>query len=332
MKPITILTILLSVVCLSTAHAERVRRANKGIIIVGSGDSVRAMEPFGGSPNGGTGYADVVNRYKQTFGNDVNVYCMIIPTAVAIYCPEEARQWTNDQQVTVRNIYAHLSETVTAIDLFDTMQYHAAEPIYSRTDHHWAPLGAYYAARQFAQQAKVPFADLSTYEEHVIHNYVGTMFRFSRDRAVQKAPEDFIYYTPRDVSYITTVVRYQLGNNGRVVRESEPEDAPFFYTYEDGSSTAYMTFMHGDTNTTHVRTSTDNRRRLLILKDSYGNALPGYLFHSFEEIHVVDCRYFTRNIVDYVQRWGITDILFANNANHAYSETIHQNYSNYLEQ
>jgi hypothetical protein len=47
---------------------------------------------------------------------------------------------------------------------------------------------------------------------------------------------------------------------------------------------------------------------------------------------VVDCRYFTRNIVDYVQRWGITDILFANNANHAYSEAIHQNYSNYLEQ
>lgn len=313
-------------------HADKVRRAQKGIIIMGSGDSLRAMEPFGGAPDGGTGYADVVNRYKQTFGDAVNVYCMIIPTSVAIYCPEEARAWTNDQRVTVRNIYARLSDAVASVDLFDIMQQHASEPIYSRTDHHWAPLGAYYAARQFARQAKVPFADLSTYEQHVVHDYVGTMYRFSRDAAVKNAPEDFVYYTPRNVSYFTTVVRYQLGRNGQVVGESEPEDAPFFYTYEDGSSAAYMTFMHGDTNTTHVRTSTDNRRRLLILKDSYGNALPGYLFHSFEEIHVVDCRYFTRNIADYVRRYGITDILFANNANHAYSDVVHQNYNRYLEQ
>ena len=316
----------------SSVFADNVRQTKSGIIIVGSGDSVRAFEPFRGTLDGGQGYADAVNKYKQTFGDAVNVYCMIIPTAVAIYCPEEAKEWTKDQKATVRNIYAHLSKSVKVVDLFDTMDAHAKEDIYSRTDHHWAPLGAYYAAQQFAGQAEVPFADLSTYEKHVIHNYVGTMYRFSRDAAVKNAPEDFVYYIPKGVDYNTTYIRYTLDNNRKVVSEKEPEEGNFFYEYSDGSSAAYLTFMHGDTNTTKVKTSTRNGRRLLILKDSYGNAIPAFLFHSFEEIHVVDCRYFTKNIVHYVQKNDITDILFANNAGHAYASVTHQSYNHYLEQ
>ena len=327
-----LLGLLLLLSGLMTMFAEDVRRVRSGIIIVGSGDSVRAFEPFRSALEGGLGYVDVVNKYKQTFGNAVNVYCMIIPTAVAIYCPEEAKNWTNDQCAMVRNVYAHLSVSVKAIDLFDVMATHVDEPIYSRTDHHWAPLGAYYAAQQFATLAGLPFADLSTYEEHVIHNYVGTMYHFSRDIAVKNAPEDFVYYIPTNVDYTTTYIRYQLGKKRQVVREKDPVEGNFFYTFEDGSSAAYLTFMHGDVNTTKVKTSTHNGRRLLILKDSYGNALPAYLFHSFEEIHVVDCRYFKKNIVHYVQKNDITDILFANNAIHAHSPATHKSYNRYLEQ
>ena len=59
----------------------------------------------------------------------------------------------------------------------------------------------------------------------------------------------------------------------------------------------------------------------MIIKDSYGNALPGYLFGSFEDIYVVDFRYFTKNIVQYVKDNQITDILFANNLQHAYARS-----------
>ena len=95
--------------------AEHARLTRSGIIIVGSGDSLRAFEPFRGQVDGGLGYADAVNEYKRTFGQDVNVYCMIIPTAVAIYCPDEAKEWTRDQQTTVRNIYAHLHWVLTML-------------------------------------------------------------------------------------------------------------------------------------------------------------------------------------------------------------------------
>ena len=90
--------------------------------------------------------------------------------------------------------------------------------------------------------------------------------------------------------------------------------------------------MGGDTNTTSVTTSTRNGRHLLILKDSYGNALPSCLFSSFEEIHVVDCRYFLQNMADFVDNHAITDILFANNLIHASMAKTSQAYERYLTQ
>lgn len=315
-----------------TADA-RARRARRGIIIVGSGKNVRAMEPYGGSREKAAGYASTVNKYRSQFGGDINIYCMPIPNAVEYYCPDAARGWTGDGRAAINGIFANLSDSVKAVDVYTTLGNHASEPIYSRTDHHWAPLGAYYAAEQFAAVAGVPFKPLEEYDEHRIHDYVGTMYRFSRDIAVKRAPEDFVYYVPRDVEYTTTYINYTLDRTRTVVTsEAEPCEGDFFRSYSDGSSGAYCTFMGGDTKTVAVRTSTKNGRRLMILKDSYGNALPGYLFGSFEEIHVVDCRYFTKNIVRYVADNGITDILFANNLIHASMEKTCASYENYLVQ
>ena len=59
-----------------------------------------------------------------------------------------------------------------------------------------------------------------------------------------------------------------------------------------------------------VKTDVKNGRKLLIVKDSYGNAVPGYLFGSFEEIYVVDMRNFQCNLVDFIEDRGVTDVLF----------------------
>ena len=117
--------------------------ANAGILIVGSGDKVRALMAFGGSAKGGVAYANVANEYKKTFGSGVNVYCMVIPTAIEYYCPERARRRTQKQWRTINNIHSHLSPDVLAVDVYTSLGKHADEDIYLRTDHHWAPLGAF---------------------------------------------------------------------------------------------------------------------------------------------------------------------------------------------
>ena len=87
------------------------------------------------------------------------------------------------------------------------LKQHTSEPIYSRTDHHWAPLGAYYAAGEFARAARVDFKPLSAYEKKTVRGYVGSMYTFSKDMAVKKAPEDFIYYEPQGIDYKVLINR-----------------------------------------------------------------------------------------------------------------------------
>ena len=289
--------------------------AKNGIIVTGSGAQTRAMMLYGGNRDVAVSYAQMVNHYKEVMPQ-VNVYCMPIPTSIAYYCPAEALRYTGSQVDRINDMMETFNDNVIGVDIYSVLGEHTAEPIYSRTDHHWAPLGAYYAAQTFAELADVPFMDLSEYEEKHVNNYVGTMYMWSKSQQVKDNPETFVYYEPTALEYRTTYIDYEVQND-KPVSEGTPHDGKFFMKYPDGHSDAYCTFMGSDKRITQVYTSTQNGRKLLIIKDSFGNAVPGYLFGSFQEVHVIDYRYFMRNVVEYVAEYGITDILFAHNVSHA---------------
>lgn len=299
---------------------------NNGIAVVGT----RALMLYGGNFSVGKEYAEVINKYKEALG-DVNVYSMIIPTSCEFYSPAEVRAYCGSELDNINYVIENLRDDVRAVDVYTTLANHTKEAIYLRTDHHWAPLGAYYAAKEFAAAAGVPYLDISEYEERVVHDYVGTMYAYSEDIVIKNNPEDFVYYVPKNVEYTTTYYEYEL-TDGKITGAAAPETGNFFIKYKDGSSMAYCTFMGGDSKIVHVETNAGTGRSLLILKDSYGNALPGYLFGSFDNIYVVDMRYFTHNIVDYIKNNGVTDVLFANNAFHAATASTVTYYNNFLTQ
>lgn len=311
---------------------ENAKIANAGIIIVGSGENVRALMMYGGDEKGGKRYAEAANIYKETFGKSVNVYSMTIPTSTEFYCPEKVKNRVKPQRPTINNIHSLLNKDVVAVDAYSSLAKHAAEDIYLRTDHHWAPLGAYYAAEAFAKKAGVPFKDLSAYSEDTVKRFVGSMYGYSKDIAVKNAPENFIYHKPLHVKYTTTFTNYRVDKSYHVTGVQKPYQGEYFAKFKDGSSSAYLTFMGGDMKITHVKTDTKNGRKLMIIKDSFGNAIPGYLFYSFEELFVVDVRYFTKNMRSFVVDNGITDILFAFNVFNAFSANFANKAISYLSQ
>lgn len=310
---------------------ENATIASAGIIIVGKGEKVRALMAFGGSPKASQSYIKVLGEYASTFP-DVHVYALVAPIATEFYLPEKAAKCSASQRTFIEHIRKNLPENVRFVDVYSALAAHVDEDIYFRTDHHWAPLGGFYAARELARTAGVPFKELSSYERKVTHNFVGSMYGYSKDIAIKNAPEDFVYYTPKDLDYKTTYVTYHTNSDYQIISESKPHEGKFFYHFKDGNGGAYLTFMGGDQHLVKITTGTPGNRKLLIIKDSYGNTLPGYMFYSFSEVHVVDFRYFKSNMVEYVRSNGITDIVVAFNVFNACSSSAAGKVSTFLRQ
>ncbi|MGN0678784.1 MAG: DHHW family protein [Oscillospiraceae bacterium] len=289
------------------ANSDKVVYDKDGIVIVGT----RAFSLYSSGTGNCANYANVLNKFKANLPN-VNVYSLVMPTACEFYSPPEIAERCTSQLANINAINRNL-KNVTPVDAYSELKKHTNEPIYLRTDHHWAPLGGYYSAKAFAEAAGVPFLPLSDYTEKVNTGYVGTMYGYTNKSAILKNnPENFVYHIPKTVDYTTTYYNYKM-SGGSISGAYAPMEAAFFLDFGDNSSNNYCTFMGGDAKIVHVKTSIKNGRRLAIFKDSFGNTIPGYLFGSFEEIYVLDIRYFSHNAIDFMKQKQITDLLFANN-------------------
>jgi hypothetical protein len=270
-----------------------------GIIL----DHKRAICVFGGSFSTGQDYAENLNAYQEALGEDVQVYSMVDTTAVTYYLPEEYANYSASEIDNINNINQYL-QGVKTVDVYAALSPHTAEAIYARTDHHWLPLGAYYAAQAFAETADVPFADLSTYDTETKTDFVGSMYTYTESAILLNNPEEFTYYIPQN-QYTTTYYSTSF---------TDPEEGDLLIDIDGyDNSMYYLVFMGGDDKITHVETDCDNGRTLVIFKDSYGNALVPFLTQSFENIYVCDIRYFDLNAIEFCQEVGCTDLLFTMN-------------------
>ena len=270
------------------------------VIVVGSGKNVRAVDAYYGSFEIGEQYAECVNKWKADLGDSVNVYNMTIPTAAAYYLPEKFRDNVSDQKDNITNIYANL-KGVIGVDIYDILDDHKKEYIYSRTDHHWQPLGAYYAMKVFSEKAGIEYPELSTYEECKIEDFVGTMYGFSDyEPQLAEYPDTFIYYKP-DNEY--TVKYYDTSFEN-------PVESGLFFDFAEGVN-CYSAILNVDAEIAEIETDCDNGRVLVIFKDSFGNATVPFLTHGFSKIYVCDYRYFDLNAIDFCKQVGCTDLMFA---------------------
>ena len=278
---------------------EPAAEIGEGIIL----DHKRAVCVYGGSFSVGQDYAETLNAYQQDLGSDVQVYSLVAPTAVSYYLPEEYANYTVSETENIDNINSYLNG-VKPVDAYNALKPHTAEAIYARTDHHWLPLGAYYAAEAFAKVADVPFASLSDYDTATKKDYVGSMYTYTESAVLLDNPEEFTYYIPKN-KYKTTYYSTSF---------TDPTEGDLLMNLDGyDNSMYYLVFMGGDDKITHVETDCKNGRTLVIFKDSYGNALVPCLTSSFENIYVCDMRYFELNAIDFCKQVGCTDLLFAMN-------------------
>ncbi|MCF0228843.1 MAG: hypothetical protein HUJ76_04010 [Parasporobacterium sp.] len=271
-----------------------------GILVVYQDNHYRAIPLFGGLYS--DDYANTLNYLRAFLTEDINMYCLLIPCSSQYYLPANYADYSVDHTESFDRVFNVTGDGITDINILNVLNDHNSEPIYLRTDHHWAPRGGYYAAKAFAEAAGVPFQDISTYDEHVYPGYMGSMYAYTGSANLLNDPEDFIWYSANNkynVDYYDRSFNYIYTGN---LFFDVPTDA------------AYCIYLGTDDQIAKVNTDVKNGRTLLLVKDSFANAMVPFLTHSFEKIFVVDQRYFELNMIEFIYANGITDVLMAHNS------------------
>lgn len=287
---------------------------NNGILVDGVdmyGDKAGIMLYYGNAPEG-LHYASVINSMAEAFGDDVNVYNMVVPTSVEFYLPRKYAGYTASEKEGIDNIYSSLSGNVTAIDAYSVLEAHKDEYIYFRTDHHWTQLGAYYAYTAFCEAAGTEASALSDFEKRTKTGFVGSLYSYTNDKTLKNAPEVFDYYVPT-TEYSSDAYD---GKSFRYLGKTT-----LFHEYADGVN-MYGMFLGGDNMHIKITTNNNTGRKIALFKESYGNAFAPYLVNNFDEIYIIDIRYFAKNAVTYLKDNGITDVLFLDNIFAANTEKL----------
>lgn len=266
-----------------------------GLVIVNN----RVLQIFAGSKNSIKPYIKMMNTYRQKLPEKIKMYAMIAPAGSDFYLPNKVTKGVLKEKENIQFFEESLSPNIISIPTYDALSKHKNEYIYFKTDHHWTGLGAYYAYVEFAKKAG--FEPLALEQMAFIRkekSFLGSLYNYTKDKELRKDPDILEYYKVPSSSKLTMYHESKKGIRGSLYGEK---------------NNSYLLFIGGDYPLGHIRTENNSSRKLLVIKDSFGNALIPYLSAHYSDIYVVDYRYFKNNVVDLMKRYQIDELLYVHN-------------------
>jgi hypothetical protein len=262
----------------------------------------RAFEMFGGGPGLGKVYADVINSYNKQLSPGIQVYNLIIPVALEFEVTEKYAKMQKPNRPAIENIYTSEDANIKKVWAIDSIRQHRTEYIYFNTDHHWTSLGAYYAYKAFCETAGLTPVNLDTVAYKTKPSFLGSLYRLTRDPGLQSNPDSVRYYLFKDS------VNFYIGNASIGYWNKSK-------MYAEGASgpNSYSVFLQGDLPIVKMETQHKNGRKIVVVKESYGNAFSCFLINNYEKVIVVDQRYYTGDFIRMLKAEGINELLFINN-------------------
>lgn len=262
----------------------------------------RALQIFTPVKSALANYANLINQYRQELADTITLYCMVIPTGADFYLPENFSPKKNVEKNAIDYFYTLLNDDIKKIDVCSALLPHKQEYLHFNTDHHWTNLGAYYAYKDFCKVANLVPLPIDSCKRVVIHNFLGTLYYKTLSEELAQNPDSVIYYK---IPNKTTAQSFS--NTG-----SQPKPANLYAEYHKGRN-AYGVFLGHDYPLMSVKSDIKNGKRILVVKDSFGNAFIPFLASHYEEVWIVDYRYYTGNIPKLLKEHQISNLLFAHN-------------------
>ena len=260
-----------------------------------------AFELFYGDEDMAKNYASILSDIKNSLGDDITVYNVLVPTHVGVGLPDKFNDLCNSQEDYLNTICSSYSADIIGVNAFDSIMHHRDEYLYFNTDHHWTALAAYYAYADYAKAAGIDAIPLSDMTENKIDGFTGSLEYMTE---VDTLADDYVTYYTVD-NYIEATQYDENGEN--------PTETMLIHDYAEGSN-AYGVFLGGDIPLMVAKNENGNGQKIAVIKESYGNAFAPFIAYTYSETHIIDFRYFDCDLKQYLKDNDITQVIFINNS------------------
>lgn len=234
--------------------------------------------------------ATAIAKFVQS-NPDFNIKVMIAPTCPSVMTDKvKPGSPVNDAQAVIDQVRQCVpSENIT--DVLGTLQTHRDEYIYYRTDHHWTTLGAYYAYAEYMSSIGRTPQSLDSFEFVEVENFLGTHYSKSKNFNVQ----------PDVLSYIKNDSQIDiLGELGSI------------YDYEKLEvRDKYAMFLRGNNSISSIKGSGEGK--ILVIKDSYANCFIPFMTNDFEQIDILDMRFYSQSVKNLMETNMYDEVLILYN-------------------
>lgn len=238
---------------------------------------------------------------------------LLVPTSGLILedkLPDNAPLF--DQTGIINDVQEAMKE-YNFIDVREELTAKKEEGVYYRTDHHWTSKGAFISYQKYCMTAG--FGEVS--EEDYVVTTVTEEFRgslYSKILDYDSAYDDIMMYKKAgsDVSFVVTL-------NG--------EKSDGFYHYSQlEEKDKYLFFFGGNYSEVVIsregtlEDSLEETRNLLLIKDSFANAFAPFVAEHYDNVYMIDLRYYRGDLAEYMEENNITDVLVLYNVSNFISD------------
>lgn len=272
----------------------------------------RVMEMFSKKPEIEEKYAEALNNIRSVLPDNVKMYSMLVPTQLEFAKPIY-RNAQDSQEQCIEDIDSMLSASITAVDAYGRLK--AAEEsrpedsedgLYFKMDHHWTMDGAYCGYEALMEKTGMNPVDKNDFELKQGEDFYGTLYLKAKPDMEDPEPEKLYYYDVESEGDFELVMRVVYDDGSEL---EYGQDAPIFDSAKDG----YLFFLGGDQPIIEI---TNNKikdgKTIMIIKDSYANALVPWLINNYEKVVLIDPRSFKGSLTKEVERYSPDELAVVN--------------------
>ena len=232
---------------------------------------------------------------------------LLVPTSGLILADKlPANAPLFDQTAVIESVEAAMQD-YNFVDVRDVLTAHKEDGVYYRTDHHWTSLGALLAYGEYCQSIGGSF-DVSDYKETIVtEKFRGSLYSKILDYD----------------SAFDTIKLFEKGSgNKSFVVTLDGEKAEGFYHYNQlEEKDKYLFFFGGNYAEVVISGSVENTgRNLLLIKDSFANCFAPLVAEDYDNVYMIDMRFFRGDMQEYMEANNITDVLVLYNVSNFISD------------